>query len=319
MAFFETVNLKMYYNNPKGLLKAVDGVSLEINKGESLGLAGESGCGKSSIAMALLRILPVSGNIVGGSIFLDGLDLTKMPDEEFRKKIRWKRIAMIFQSAMNSLNPVHRVDSQIAEAIINAEKVTRKKAMERVEALLKKVGINPKRARDYPHEFSGGMKQRAVIAMAMACNPDLIIADEPTTALDVIMQAQVLKSIQDLRSEHNLSMILISHDLSVIAQTCDNVAVMYGGRIVEYGTLEQICYSPAHPYTQGLISAFPNMYAKKTKIQSIPGITPDLVDPPPGCSFYPRCPIGDMDCTKEIPPFVLQKGSHKVACIKAKV
>ncbi|MGE5481494.1 MAG: ABC transporter ATP-binding protein, partial [Bacteroidota bacterium] len=214
MAFFEVKDLTMYYRTLRGQVRAVDGVSFALDKGKALGIAGESGCGKSSMATTLLRLLPTNGQIMGGRVLLDGQSLLDMPEEQFRRRVRWKRISMIFQGAMNALNPVHRVGHQIMEAILTHEDVSHTEARHRAEELLAMVGINPRRFDDFPHEFSGGMKQRAVIAMALACNPELVIADEPTTALDVIVQAQVLKAIEDLRNRLRLSMIMITHDLS---------------------------------------------------------------------------------------------------------
>src|SRR5690606_11725972 len=235
--------------------------------------------------LTLLRLLPPNGEVVGGSIRLGGQELLTLDDETFRKSVRWTQIAMVFQGAMNALNPVLTVGSQIAEAILAHEPVSREEAVQRAKALLEMVGINPARYDHYPHEFSGGMKQRAVIAMALACNPQVIIADEPTTALDVMVQAQVLQAIAELREQLGLSMILVSHDLSVVAQTCDEVAVMYAGKIVEYGPVEEIFLRPKHPYTQGLVQAFPDIHAERAPIVSIPGTPPNLLDPPSGCRF----------------------------------
>jgi len=310
-------DLQMYYKTRKGEVRAVDKISFTLEPGRALGVVGESGCGKSSLGLTLLRLLPPNGRVVGGSIKLDDQELLGLTDEAFRKGIRWKRISMVFQGAMNALNPVLTVGSQIAEAILAHEKVSKDEAEERAKKLLEMVGINPNRYHHYPHQFSGGMKQRAVIAMALACNPDIIIADEPTTALDVMVQAQVLKAMADLRKRLNLSMILVSHDLSVVAQTCDDVAVMYAGRIVEYGPVEEVFTNPLHPYTQGLVQAFPDMYAERAPIVSIPGTPPNLVDPPSGCRFHPRCPLADEHC-KRHEPALEEKGraGHKVACLK---
>lgn len=318
MALLEVNNLKMYYKVRRGDVKAVDGISFEIERGESMGLAGESGCGKSSMATTLLRLLPNNGRIVDGSIKFDGTDILAMPEEKFRKEFRWQRMSIIFQGAMNALNPVHRIGDQISEAILTHEDVSVAEARERAENLLEMVGINKARYKNYPHEFSGGMKQRAVIAMALACNPDLIIADEPTTALDVMVQAQVLQAIQSLRKELGLSMMLISHDLSVIAQTCDKVAIMYAGRIVEYGPSHLVYNNPLHPYAYGLLSSFPDITAPRSPIQSIPGSPPNLLEPPKGCRFSPRCPLADQKCRTVEPELepINEKG-HLVACHKA--
>lgn len=310
-------NLKMHYHTRKGDVRAVDDISFTLEPGRALGVVGESGCGKSSLGLSLLRLLPGNGRIVGGSVRLGGEDLMEMDDETFRKSVRWTQLSMVFQGAMNALNPVLTVGSQIAEAILAHESVTKEEAERRARELLEMVGINPTRAQHYPHEFSGGMKQRAVIAMALACNPQVVIADEPTTALDVMVQAQVLKAMADLRARMHLSMILVSHDLSVVAQTCDDVAVMYAGKIVEYGPIEKVFVNPLHPYTQGLIQAFPDIDAERAPIVSIPGTPPNLISPPQGCRFHPRCPLADEQCAR-IQPELERKGGegHQVACLK---
>jgi peptide/nickel transport system ATP-binding protein len=317
MALLEVRDLKMYYKTLRGHVKAVDSVSFDIERGKALGIAGESGCGKTSMAVTVLRLLPSNGKIHGGSIKLDGVDIVKMDDEEFRKAVRWKKISMVFQGAMNALNPVHRVGDQIVEAILAHEDVSHAEAVTRAEDLLDMVGINPKRFKEYPHEFSGGMKQRVVIAMALACNPDVIIADEPTTALDVMVQSQVLKAMEDLRKRLDLSMMLITHDLSVIAQTCDNIAIMYAGKIVEYGSVIDVYDNPTHPYGMGLVKSFPNIKAERTRVRSLPGFPPNLLAPPEGCRFHPRCPLADDICMKEEPELIeIGSNSHKVACHK---
>lgn len=315
MAQLAVENLKMYYRTRKGQVRAVDGISFSLEAGRALGIVGESGCGKSSLGLTLLRLLPPNAQVVGGAIRLGGQELTSMDDETFRKDVRWTKIAMVFQGAMNALNPVLTVGSQITEAILAHEKVSKEEAVQRAKELLELVGINPARYSHYPHEFSGGMKQRAVIAMALACHPDVIIADEPTTALDVMVQAQVLKAIADLRARLNLSLILVSHDLSVIAQTCDDVAVMYAGKIVEYGPVEEIFVRPRHPYTQGLVQAFPDIHAERAPIVSIPGTPPNLLNPPSGCRFHPRCPLANDQC-RGVEPELVEKGAarHRVAC-----
>lgn len=320
MALLEVNDLKMYYRTARGHVRAVDSVSFEIEQGKALGIAGESGCGKTSMATALLRLLPSNGSYHGGSVVMDGKELLTMSEEQFRKDVRWKRISMIFQGAMNALNPVHRVGEQIVEAILHHEDVSREQAVKRTHDLFGLVGINPKRFNEYPHEFSGGMKQRAVIAMALACHPDLIIADEPTTALDVMVQAQILKSIAELRQRLNLSMMLITHDLSVIAQTCDSVVIMYAGKVAEYGDVVDVYTKPAHPYAMGLVNSFPNIQAERTAVRSLPGFPPNLLAPPSGCRFHPRCPLADEEC-KQVEPGVREVGGnkHMVACHKAEI
>ncbi|HON42348.1 MAG TPA: ABC transporter ATP-binding protein [Bacillota bacterium] len=320
MALLEVRDLKMYYRTLRGHVRAVDSISFDIERGKALGIAGESGCGKSSMATAVLRLLPTNGEYHGGTIMMDGEDILHMPEEEFRQRIRWSKISMVFQGAMNALNPVHRVGEQIVEAILHHEEMPREKAVERAESLLDLVGINPKRFGEYPHEFSGGMKQRAVIAMSLACHPSLIIADEPTTALDVMVQAQILKAMAELRSELNLSMMLITHDLSVIAQTCDSIAVMYAGKIVEYGSVYDVYGTPVHPYAAGLVRSFPNIHAERSAVRSLPGFPPNLLAPPSGCRFHPRCPLADEECMKEEPVLrEVAKTGHMAACHKAEI
>ena len=320
MALLEVRDLKMYYRTLRGHVRAVDSVSFDIERGEALGIAGESGCGKSSMAAAVLRLLPTNGEYHGGTIVMDGEDVLHMPEEKFRQNVRWSKMSMVFQGAMNALNPVHRVGEQIVEAILQHEEIPREKAVERAEGLLDLVGINPKRFGEYPHEFSGGMKQRAVIAMSLACHPSLIIADEPTTALDVMVQAQILKAMAELRAELALSMMLITHDLSVIAQTCDSIAVMYAGKIAEYGSVYDVYGTPVHPYAAGLVKSFPNIHAERSAVRSLPGFPPNLLAPPSGCRFHPRCPLADEECMKEEPVLrEVAKTGHMAACHKAEI
>lgn len=312
----DVIDLKTYYTTLSGMVRAVDGVSFNIEKGESMGLAGESGCGKTTIALSILRILPPGGRIVGGKILFKGVNLTELSKGEMRKDVLWKGISLIFQGAMNALNPVYKISDQIVEAIrLHEPHVGKKKALKRAEKLFEMVGIEPSRIKNYPHEFSGGMKQRAVIAMALACNPDLVIADEPATALDVIVQDQVLQLIKMLREKLNVSLMLITHDLSVIAETCEKLAIMYAGKIVEYGDIVAIFKEPLHPYTQGLIAAFPNVKAKKSRMSSIPGTPPDLISPPEGCRFHPRCKFA-MEICEEREPLIWkdENKKHQVAC-----
>jgi len=314
LALLEVDSLKVYFSTIRGYVRAVDGVSFEIGKGEAFGLAGESGCGKTTTALSILRLLPSNGEIKGGKILFDGMDIVKLDEETLRKEIRWKRISIVFQGAMNALNPVFTIGDQIVEAILAHENVTKAKALSRTKKLLKLVGLSPMLVKRYPHELSGGMKQRVMIAMALACNPDLVIADEPTTALDVIVQAQILNLLKDLRKKLNLSVILISHDLSIIAELCDKVAIMYAGKIVEIGTVYQIFKNPKHPYTRGLIQSFPNIRAPKSEFKSIPGAPPNLLHPPPGCRFHPRCPYTKQICREEEPEMVEVEPGHFVAC-----
>jgi peptide/nickel transport system ATP-binding protein len=307
-------HLKTYYNTLRGDVKAVDDVTLNIEKKESIGLAGESGCGKTTLALSVIRLLPDNGRIVDGNAFFDGTDITKLDRETYRKEYRWKRISMVFQGAMNALTPVYRVGDQIAEAILCHEKVDESDAHERARKLLGLVGVDPERAVSYPHELSGGMRQRVMIAMALANNPEFIIADEPITALDVIVQAQVLHVINDLRRKLGLTMMLITHDLSVIAETCDSVAIMYAGKLMERGTVVEIFKNPFHPYTQGLVDSFPTIRGVKKEMESIPGSPPNLLQPPSGCRFHPRCPHVMEMCKQEEPPLVNIENGHLVAC-----
>ncbi len=312
----EIRNLKTYYYMENGVVKAVDDVSFEIPTGKVVGLAGESGSGKTTIAMSIMRLLPSNGKIVDGEMILDDeIDLTKVDERYMREKIRWKKIAIIFQGAMNALNPVLNVGDQIVEAILAHENVSREEAWQRTKQLFEEVGLDPDRIRHYPHEFSGGMRQRVMIAMALACNPSLVIADEPTTALDVTIQAEIIDLLLDLQKAYNLSVLLISHDLSVMAQMSHHIAILYGGKLMEYGDAVSIFKKPRHPYTQGLISSLPSVSRtkKERKLVAIPGSPPDLLNPPAGCPFNPRCPIAKDICYKEMPTLEKVDGSY-VAC-----
>ena len=309
----EVKDLVIEYTTQSGTVHAVDGVSFNLDEGEALGLAGESGCGKTTTALALMRLLPYNGRIVSGSILFRGRDLVKVSDTRIRK-IRWKDISIIFQGAMNSLNPVRNIGQQIAEPIVLHEGVEEQEAMRRVGELLELVGINRERMRDYPHEFSGGMRQRVMIAMALACNPKLVIADEPVTALDVMIQAQILELLERLRKELHLSMILISHDLSVMAETCEKVAIMYGGKMMEIGTTVDVFTDAKHPYTQGLVAAFPDIRGPRTMPASIPGDVPSLINPPTGCVFHPRCKFAFDRCTTAEPALAEVTPGRQTAC-----
>jgi len=312
-ALLEVKDVKTYFYTTTGVVKAVDGVSFTLNKGEVLGIAGESGCGKSTLAYSIIRLVPPPGKIVSGEIYFEGRNVLKLSDESFRKEIRWKKISMVFQGAMNALNPVYTVGDQIAEVLILHKGLTKKEAYNKVYELLSLVGIDPKRAHSYPHELSGGMKQRVMIAMALALNPPLVIADEPTTALDVVVQAQIMNLLKKLQKELRMSIILITHDLSLIAEIADKVAILYAGKLVEYGTAKQIYYNPQHPYTKGLLASIPRLKGEITKLEWIPGVPPDLRFPPPGCRFEPRCKYRMPKC-KEEPPIIEIEPGHYVAC-----
>ena len=306
--------LTMHYTTRAGEVSAVNDVSFTLQRGKSMGLVGESGCGKTSIAVSLLRLLPDNAHIKSGHIYLNNTDIVPLEEEEMRK-LRWRRISMVFQAAMNSLNPVYKVGDQIIEAMENHGQVeTNEAAREHVADLFKLVGLDPKLMDQYPHEYSGGMRQRAVIAMALACSPDLIIADEPTTALDVIVQDALLREMIELQNKLNMSMIYISHDIAVIAEVTDRIGVMYAGRMAEFGTGVEIFKHPLHPYTYGLMSAFPSIVGPKRQLTTLPGEPPDLLSPPPGCRFHPRCPFATEICSQEVPEFRDLGGGHFASC-----
>jgi peptide/nickel transport system ATP-binding protein len=313
MALLDVEDLTMHYTTKKGDVQAVDGVSFSLERGEALGLVGESGCGKTSIAICLLKLLPENAKILGGHVYFKGQDLIPLPEKEIRK-VRWKGISMIFQAAMNSLNPVYKVGDQIIEAIRTHERVSEEAARERVIALFQLVGLDPERMNHYPHEYSGGMKQRAVIAMALACNPDIIIADEPTTALDVIVQDHILREMDKIREKLNMGMIYISHDIAVIAEVSDKIGVMYAGKMAEFADTVTIFKLPAHPYTHALMNAFPSLRGEKRELQTVVGEPPDLLNPPTGCRFHPRCPYATPICEKEEPHWEQIEEGHFVAC-----
>ncbi len=314
MTLLDVQNLRTYFTTRGGAVKAVDDVSLQIVKGDALGLAGESGCGKTTTALTIMRLLPSNAQVLSGKIFLNDVNLLTIDEERLRKEVRMKQLSMVFQGAMNALNPVFKVGDQIRQAIVTHDDITKEAAWERVRELFTLVGINPNRVSDYPHEFSGGMKQRAIIAMSLACNPDLVIADEPVTALDVIVQAQILELIRNLREKLGLSLIMITHDLSVIADTCNKAAIMYAGKIVESADSVTIFKQPEHPYTQGLIANFPSISGEKKDFEPISGSPPNLISPPTGCRFHPRCPYVEEKCREEEPEIVETKRGHIVAC-----
>jgi len=313
MPLLDVRNLTMHYVTKMGDVHAVDDVTFAIEHGEAIGLVGESGCGKTSIALTLLRLLPDNAKFLGGQVLFEGVDLTRLPEGEMRR-IRWRGISMIFQAAMNSLNPVYRVGDQIIEAMQTHMNVSYAQARRRVAELFDLVGLAPELMDRYPHEYSGGMKQRAVIAMALACDPKLVIADEPTTALDVIVQDRILRRIDEVRKQLNMAMMYISHDIAVIAEVAQRIGVMYAGNLVEFGDTLTIFQRPAHPYTIALMSAFPSLKGEKRKLQGLPGEPPDLLRPPSGCRFHPRCAFATQVCTAQMPPYEEIEPDHFVAC-----
>jgi peptide/nickel transport system ATP-binding protein len=324
----EVRNLKTYFFTEEGVVKSVDDVSFSVPKGQTLGLVGESGCGKSVTAMSISRLISPPGRIVSGEILLNGRNLTTLSEQEMRQ-VRGAQISMIFQEPMTALNPVLEVGFQIAEAVLAHEKVSKREAWSRAVKAMKAVAIpDPeKRAKDYPHQLSGGMRQRVMIAMALVCRPALVIADEPTTALDVTIQAQILELLDSLRQQYQLSLILISHDLGVIAEVAETVAVMYAGKIVEIGPAMEVFHNPRHPYTQGLLRSVPRLggstekSGKKGRLYAIEGMVPNLLHLPDGCSFAARCHKRTVECTlTEVPLEPVAGGSsdtHEVRCIHA--
>ena len=306
--------MRMYYTTSVGDVKAVDGLNFSLAQGEVLGIVGESGCGKSSLASTLLKLLPSNAIVKEGRIIVDDRDLIPLRDQDVRSSIRWTKIALVPQGAMNSLNPVLKVGDQIAEAITIHSDVTKSEAMAKTDSLLKLVGVDPARGKHYPHEFSGGMKQRAMIAMSLALNPRILIADEPTTALDVIVQAGIIRLLLSLRDEFKMAIILISHDLALVAQMSDTTAIMYAGKFVEYGASKEVYKNALHPYTLGLLGAFADIRKPKEALTAVPGSPPDLIEPPEGCRFHPRCPYAEEVCRSKEPPLAEAWEGHMVAC-----
>ena len=307
-------NLHVEYRSAGKVSKAVNGIDLIVNKGETVGLVGETGAGKTTTALSILRLLPkVSGFITEGSVEFDGECLTENEESKMRL-IRGERISMIFQDPMTSLNPVLTVGAQIAEVLAIHGVGNKTEIQARVDEILKMVGIPPERKNEYPHQFSGGMKQRIVIAIALACQPELLIADEPTTALDVTIQAQILKMMNDLKTQHQTAMILITHDLGIVAEMCEKVAIMYAGEIVEFGTLDDVFNAKEHhPYTVGLFNAIPDLSKDTDRLHPIPGLVPEPTNLPKGCKFHPRCPHCTERC-KEVAPEDMQIGTHRIKC-----
>jgi peptide/nickel transport system ATP-binding protein len=305
--------LNVQYRTGEGPVRAVDGADLDVPAGCIVGLVGESGCGKSTLARAIMGVLPGTGRITGGSIMFEGRELSALPERE-RRALRWRRLSFVPQSSMNALDPVQRLRAQMLEVLCERGALPRADALARADELMRLVSLDPARLTDYPHQFSGGMRQRASIALAMALEPALIIADEPVTALDVIVQRQVLDVLRELRERLHLAMLLVTHDISVIAYACDRVAVMYAGKVVESGTVEVVLEAPFHPYTMGLTHAFPDIHANEVALVPIEGALPSLLSPPAGCSFADRCPFAQACCRELSPPLIEVAPGHHAAC-----
>jgi oligopeptide/dipeptide ABC transporter ATP-binding protein len=313
VALLEVRNLRVAYKVGGQDAHAVDGVSFDVDRAHTLGIVGESGCGKSTLAFALTRLLPPNGRVVAGQVRFDGQDVLALGDADLRA-LRWKRIAMVFQAAMNSLNPVLRVGSLMREALQTHEPVSNREADRRAVELFEMVGLHASHLRNYPHELSGGMKQRVVIALSLICNPDLIIADEPTTALDVVVQGQILRQLRALADELGIALIVISHDLGVIAELCDSVAVMYAGQIIEHGDAAALFTQPGHPYTLALMRSIPSLTGPLQTLNALRGGPPSSLAVPPGCRFAPRCPVAQAICFEEVPPAVQVSDGHTALC-----
>lgn len=310
-------NLVVHYETDEGIVEAVNDVTLQIHKGEILGLVGETGAGKTTLALSMMNLLPYPpSHVIGGEVLLDGKDVMKMSKSEILK-IRGKKISMIFQDPMTALNPVKYVGDQIAEVAQIHNKCSRAEAVQRAVEMMKMVGIHPERYKEYPHQFSGGMKQRIIIAIALACQPDLLIADEPTTALDVTIQAQVLDMMVKLQREQDMAMLMITHDLGIVAEVCDRCAIMYAGEIVEYGELEHIFDRPSHPYTIGLLGTIPSLDKDVKRLKPIPGLVTDPTNLPEYCSFYDRCPYAKESCKRGNPQLVELEPGHWVRCFES--
>jgi oligopeptide/dipeptide ABC transporter ATP-binding protein len=316
-ALLEVKDLRVSFFTSRGEVRALDNVSFSVSPGRLTGLVGESGSGKTVSVLSIMRLLPENARIVGGSITLEGLDLLRLSEGEMRS-IRGARIAMIFQEPMTSLNPVFTVGSQIAEAIRLHQRTTRRETRARTVEALRMVGIaDPdRRVNDYPHQLSGGMRQRVMIAMGLACNPQVLIADEPTTALDVTIQAQILDLIRDLQSRLGLAVILVTHDLGVVAQYADDVTILYAARVMERTSAAELFRNPLCPYTKALFAALPGIDGSRRRLQAIPGVVPSAMNPPPGCRFHPRCPVAIDDCSRVDPPLEEKDAGHYVSCIR---
>jgi len=313
VALLEIEDLCVSYTTPGGTVKAVDGASFNVPEGAIVGLVGESGCGKTTVARALTRVIPKNARVTNGRMVFQGQDLLALSARQMNA-LRWRDISFVPQSAMNSLDPVYRIEAQLLEVLCQRGGLRRKEARQRARDLFDMVGIDPKRLSDFPHQFSGGMRQRVAIALALALEPKLVIADEPVTALDVIVQRQILDQLRSLQQRLGLSVIMVTHDISVVAYACDYVVVMYAGKVIEAGPTQQVLNNPSHPYTMGLYNAFPDLQTSGDVLTPIEGYPPDLRNPPQGCRFAPRCPFARDDCRRDQPdPRILSEG-HNAAC-----
>ncbi len=308
-------NLKVYYYTMDGLVRAVDGIDFYMGMGETVGLVGESGSGKSTLGLSILKLVPPPGRIVDGRILFKGVDLVELSEDEMRR-IRGKHISLVFQDPATSLNPLMKIGDHIVETILAHENVSRDEAVRRAYTLLEDVGILPERFNDYPHQFSGGMRQRAMIALALALKPDLVIADEPTSALDVIVQHQILELMKKLREAYGMGMILITHDISIASEIADKIALMYAGHLVEYSDTGSFFEEPLHPYAEALLKAVPNIQLSDQKLRYIPGMPPDLINPPSGCRFHPRCSYATSICREKEPPKLEVRREGFVRCFR---
>lgn len=313
----EINDLETRYTTDAGDVHAVSGVSFTVDQKETLGLVGESGCGKTTLAKSIFDLLPRNGDVVSGSVKLNGTEITELSEAELRKQIRWQEISMIPQTAMNGLDPVQTVGDQIIQVIRTHEDVSKKEARQRARDLFEELGLDPERISDYPHQFSGGMAQRAMIALSLALSPSIVLADEPTTALDVMIQDRILNLINNIQDDYEMGMIMITHDMSVVSETCDTIAVMYAGQIVESADSRSVIKNPRHPYTMGLRNAFPDISEDSQELVSVPGEPPELIDPEPGCKFAPRCPFAVDECRETDPEPREFEDGHIVECHRA--
>ena len=313
MSLLDVRDLHMYYATQGDPVRAVDGISFQMETGQAMGIVGESGSGKTSLSLALMRLLPKNTTGYRGEVMLDGANIMELPDEEFRQLVRWRKLSMVFQGAMSSLNPVLKVGHQVAEPLLVENKGSKKLAEERMLQLFDLVRLPNEIVNRYPHELSGGMKQRVMIAMSLVLNPSLVILDEPTSALDVSIQAQMMNLLKDLKQDLGISFIFITHDIALASDLCDSIAVMYAGEIAEIGSVEDMLLRPQHPYTQRLLESIPRLGSSEAP-RFIPGAPPDLTDPPSGCRFHPRCPLAFEPCDRESPPaFNIEEG-HEARC-----